>query len=64
LTDPEIIPRWSATGQGARPEGFSPAVGTKFKLVSRPRPGWRGFIECEVLEARPAVSERLVVDVD
>jgi uncharacterized protein YndB with AHSA1/START domain len=34
------------------PEGFSIAVGTRFRPVSKPRPGSRGFIECEVLEAR------------
>ncbi|MEO6420627.1 MAG: SRPBCC domain-containing protein, partial [Polyangiaceae bacterium] len=27
-------------------------VGTRFKLVAKPQPGWRGYVECEVLEAR------------
>ena len=37
---------------GMRPEGYAPVVGTKFRLVGKPNPGWRGFVECEVLEAR------------
>ena len=28
LTDPALIPRWTSTGAGGRPEGFSTAVGT------------------------------------
>lgn len=47
LTDPELVARWMM-----RPEGFSAVVGTRFKLVAKPQPGWRGFVECEVLEAR------------
>jgi uncharacterized protein YndB with AHSA1/START domain len=47
LTDPALIALW-----GMRPEGFSPVVGTRFKLVGKPNRGWRGFVECEVLEAR------------
>jgi uncharacterized protein YndB with AHSA1/START domain len=47
LTDPELIALW-----GMRPEGFAPVVGTRFKLIAKPQPGWRGFVECEVLEAR------------
>ena len=47
LTDPALIALW-----GMRPEGFAPAVGTRFKLMGKPNPGWRGFVECEVLEAR------------
>jgi len=45
LTDPALIALWSM-----RPEGFAPIVGTRFKLVAKPNPGWRGFVECEVLE--------------
>lgn len=52
LTEPDLIARW-----GMRPEGFAPVVGTRFKFTAEPRPGWRGFIECEVLEAR--APERL-----
>jgi uncharacterized protein YndB with AHSA1/START domain len=49
LTEPALMALW-----GMRPEGFSPAAGTKFKFVAKPQPGWRGFVECEVLEAREA----------
>src|ERR1700722_8742781 len=47
LTDPALIALW-----GMRPEGFSPVAGTRFKFIAKPQPGWRGFVECEVLEAR------------
>jgi uncharacterized protein YndB with AHSA1/START domain len=50
VTDPELVPRWTATGQGARPVGFAPVVGTRFRFVGRPVPGWDGVVECEVLE--------------
>jgi uncharacterized protein YndB with AHSA1/START domain len=50
LTDPALIPLWTATGRGARPEGFSTEVGTHFKFVGRPTLGWNGVVECEVLE--------------
>ena len=36
----------------ARPEGFSTALGARFKFVGKSRPGWSGVVECEVLEAR------------
>ena len=39
-------------GTGGRPVGFSTEVGTRFQFVARPRPGWRGIVDCEVLEAR------------
>jgi uncharacterized protein YndB with AHSA1/START domain len=52
VTDPELIPLWTATGQGGRPEGFSTEVGTHFRFVGKPLPGWDGIVECEVLEAR------------
>jgi uncharacterized protein YndB with AHSA1/START domain len=52
VTDPELIPQWTATGQGARPVGFEPVVGNKFQFVAKPVPGWRGIIDCEVLEVR------------
>jgi uncharacterized protein YndB with AHSA1/START domain len=51
LTDPDVIPRWTATGRGGRPVGFSPIVGRKFQFVARPMPGWSGVVQCEVLEA-------------
>lgn len=44
LTVPELMALW-----GMRPEGFAPVVGTRFKLIAKPQPGWRGFVECEVL---------------
>ncbi|NUP06258.1 MAG: SRPBCC domain-containing protein [Polyangiaceae bacterium] len=46
LTDPALLALWTM-----RPEGFSVDVGTRFKFVAKPQPGWRGFVECEVLEA-------------
>ena len=51
MTDPALIPLWTATGAGGRPEGFTPVVGTKFRFVARPKPGWGGVVYCEVLEA-------------
>jgi uncharacterized protein YndB with AHSA1/START domain len=47
LTDPAIMARW-----GMRPEGFAPIVGTRFKLIGKPNPGWRGYVECQVTEVR------------
>jgi uncharacterized protein YndB with AHSA1/START domain len=52
LTDPALIPFWTSKGTGGRPEGFSTAVGTRFKYVAKPQPGWSGVVDCEVLEAR------------
>jgi len=51
VTDPALVPLWTVTGAGGRPEGFSPTVGTRFRLVAKPKPGWRGVVDCEVLEA-------------
>ena len=45
LTDPELIGLWAM-----RPEGFAPVVGTRCRFVGKKGPGWRGFVECEVLE--------------
>ncbi len=50
LTDPALIPLWTATGAGGRPEGFGTTVGTKFQFVAKPKPGWSGVVDCEVLE--------------
>jgi uncharacterized protein YndB with AHSA1/START domain len=50
VTDPALVPLWTVTGAGGRPEGFTPTVGTKFRLVAKPKPGWRGIVDCEVLE--------------
>jgi uncharacterized protein YndB with AHSA1/START domain len=52
LTDPELIPLWTSTGKGGRPVGFSATVGTRFKYVAKPMPGWSGVVECKVIEAR------------
>ena len=51
LTDPALIPLWTVTGAGARTEGFATTVGTKFQFIAKPRPGWSGVVDCEVLEA-------------
>jgi uncharacterized protein YndB with AHSA1/START domain len=52
VTDPDLIPLWTATGQGARPVGFAPVVGTRFQFVAKPMPGWRGILDCEVLDVQ------------
>jgi len=49
-TDPDLVARWTVTGRGGRPVGFSPTVGARFRFVAKPVPGWRGFVDCEVLE--------------
>jgi uncharacterized protein YndB with AHSA1/START domain len=49
LTDPLLVPLWTSTGQGGRPEGFKSEVGTKFKFIGKPFPGWDGIVRCEVL---------------
>jgi uncharacterized protein YndB with AHSA1/START domain len=51
VTNPDLVPQWTSTGRGGRPEGFSPVVGTRFRFVGQPVPGWRGIVNCEVLEA-------------
>jgi uncharacterized protein YndB with AHSA1/START domain len=50
LTDPALVPRWTTTGQGGRPEGFVPVAGTKFRFIAKPVAGWRGIVDCEVLQ--------------
>jgi uncharacterized protein YndB with AHSA1/START domain len=49
LTAPDLVPLWTSTGRGGRPEGFRPEVGTRFRFVGRPVPGWDGIVRCEVL---------------
>lgn len=51
LTDPELIPRWTVTGAGARPVGFDTEVGTRFQFVAKPKPGWDGIVNCVLLAA-------------
>jgi uncharacterized protein YndB with AHSA1/START domain len=45
LTEPALMALW-----GMRPEGFLPVVGTRFKLVGKANPAWRGYVECEVTD--------------
>lgn len=52
LTEPALIERWTTTGRGGRPVGFSTTVGTRFQYVAKPTLGWRGIVDCEVLETR------------
>ncbi len=49
LTDPDLVPLWTSTGRGGRPEGFVPQVGTHFRFVGRPVPGWDGIVRCQIL---------------
>lgn len=58
VTDPALVPLWTATGWGGRPEGFSATAGVHFRFVAKPVPGWNGVVECEVLEAREPVLLR------
>ena len=53
LTDPALVPLWTSTGQGGRPEGFVPEAGTRFRFVGKPFPGWDGIVRCEVTEVDP-----------
>ncbi|WP_370971983.1 SRPBCC domain-containing protein [Amycolatopsis sp. cg9] len=52
VTDPALIPYWTSTGKGARAVGFEPVAGNQFQFVARPMPGWRGIVDCTVLEVR------------
>jgi uncharacterized protein YndB with AHSA1/START domain len=52
LTDAELVPLWTSTGKGGKSVGFAPIVGTRFKYVAKPMPGWSGVVDCEVLEVR------------
>ncbi len=51
VTDPALVPRWTSTGRGGRPEGFAAEVGSRFRFVAKPIAGWRGIVDCEVLTA-------------
>jgi uncharacterized protein YndB with AHSA1/START domain len=56
VTDPALIPLWTSTGAGGRPEGFALVPGTKFRFIAKPKPGWNGVVDCEVLEvAEPSL---------
>jgi uncharacterized protein YndB with AHSA1/START domain len=50
MTDPKLVPRWTSTGRGARPDGFEPVVGRRFRFVGKAVPGWDGIVRCEILE--------------
>jgi uncharacterized protein YndB with AHSA1/START domain len=50
VTDPALIPLWTATGAGGRADGFTPTAGSKFQFIAKPKPGWSGVVDCEVLE--------------
>ena len=52
LTDPALVPLWTSTGRGGRPEGFKTEVGAKFRFIGKPFPGWDGIVRCEVLAVR------------
>jgi uncharacterized protein YndB with AHSA1/START domain len=52
MTDPDLIPHWTSTGKGAHAVGFRPVAGNRFRFVAKPMPGWRGIVDCEVLEVR------------
>jgi uncharacterized protein YndB with AHSA1/START domain len=56
LTDPALVPLWTSTGRGGRPEGFSPTVGTEFRFIGKPVPGWDGVVRCEVTAVEPPRS--------
>ena len=50
LTDPQLIPRCTSSGAGDRPEGRTLKVGTTFRYIAKPKPGWRSVVNCVVLE--------------
>jgi uncharacterized protein YndB with AHSA1/START domain len=47
LTEPEALAQW------AMENDFKPIVGHKFQFRAKPQPGWRGIVDCEVLEVDP-----------
>lgn len=44
LTDPDELEAWLMEND------FEPRVGHRFQLRGEPKPGWRGIVDCEVLE--------------
>ncbi len=44
ITDPEALSRWFMKTD------FEPVVGKKFQFRAEPMRGWRGYVDCEVLE--------------
>jgi uncharacterized protein YndB with AHSA1/START domain len=59
LTEPPLMERW-----GMRPEGYSPTVGARFRLIGKANRGWRGYVDCEVLEVRDGAMLRYLWDDD
>ncbi len=47
LTDPQALAEWLMIND------FQPKVGHKFQFRARPTWGWRGIVDCEVLEVDP-----------
>jgi uncharacterized protein YndB with AHSA1/START domain len=48
LTDSQMINRWLMAT-----DDFEAKVGARFTLRDEPRPGFRGYVECQVLELSP-----------
>src|SRR6185369_7039463 len=48
LTDRAAVSEWLM-----KTDDFEAKVGAKFVLRAKPQPGWRGFVECEVVECIP-----------
>lgn len=48
LTDPQMINRWLMAT-----DDFEAKVGARFTLRDEPVPGFRGYVECQVLELSP-----------
>jgi uncharacterized protein YndB with AHSA1/START domain len=40
----------AALAEWLMPNDFEPKLGHKFQFRAQPMPGWRGFVECEVIE--------------
>jgi uncharacterized protein YndB with AHSA1/START domain len=47
LTEPRLIEQWMM------PTTFEPKVGHRFEMRDKPRPGWNGIVESQVLELEP-----------
>ena len=47
LTDRASLSAW------LMPNDFEPRLGHRFQFRAKPMPGWRGFVECEVIEIDP-----------
>lgn len=44
LTDSDALADW------LMPNNFEPRLGHRFQFRSKPMPGWRGVVDCEVIE--------------